>query len=240
MIFGIIFATMFLRVASEKPNTLCYGRPTYITRHPRPYTCHLWQPNWAIETAFELHFLHCQKMPTVSLFIRNFYGYDEINTYLNPKYKSFKTRLYTGVLARIDLKFTIIKENKKLNIRPSVEVKVLLVPDHKFSPDKRFMLLAVFYTDMKDDCNFFDTMELHTKVIIALVLIAVLVIIPIIVALIRKWKKERGTGNRKKTFCAWFFKCEPNYAQEHLMNNDHMLNEMRDMNGGATNGRLLY
>ena len=88
--------------------------------------------------------------------------------------------------------------------------------------------------------NFFDTMELHTKVIIVLVLIAALVIIPIIVALFRKWKKERGTGNRKKTFCAWFFKCEPNGAQEHLVNNDIMLNEMQDMNGGAISGRLLY
>ena len=33
-------------------------------------------------------------------------------------------------------------------------LQVFVIPDHKFSPEKRFMLLGVFYTDMKDDCKF--------------------------------------------------------------------------------------
>lgn len=52
-------------------------------------------------------------------------------------------------------------------------------------------------------------MDLHTKIIIGLVLIAILIIIPIVITLCRKWRTGRGTGNKKKSFCVWLFKCRP-------------------------------
>ena len=85
-------------------------------------------------------------------------------------------------------------------------------------------------------------MELHTKIIIGLVLIALLVIIPIAIALFRKWRKGRGTGDKKKAFCVWFFKCDQNQneAREHIFRNGHMVHEMHDINGGAAHDRLIY
>ncbi|XP_065061793.1 uncharacterized protein LOC135688747 [Rhopilema esculentum] len=236
--FGYLLALLgiaTINVSGEKKiNTLCYGLPTYITQTPRPFTCRLWQPNWASETVFELTFLHCQEIPTVQLFIRNFYGVDEINTYFNPKYKKIKTRLYTGVLARLDLDFKIVKGNKKIGVRPSVRVLVYLVPDHKFSPEKRLLLTGVYYSDIKDDCSFYDSMSLHSKIFAALGLVAGLIIIPIVVTIIRRWHRNRGSGSQKKTFCVWFFKCDQ--GLEHTGRNGFVL---RDMNGHAATDRLI-
>ena len=83
-------------------------------------------------------------------------------------------------------------------------------------------------------------MELHTKIIITLALIALLVIIPVIVALYRKWRRTRGTGDKKKAFCVWFFKCDQTEAREHIARNGFMLHDIHDMNGGAVNDRLIY
>ena len=85
--------------------------------------------------------------------------------------------------------------------------------------------------------SFFDLMELHTKIIIGLVSIAVLIIIPIVVMLCRKWRKTRGTGEKKKPFCVWFFKCDQTKAAENIARDGYIMNEM---NGGAATDRLIY
>eukprot|EP00112_Aurelia_sp_Birch-Aquarium-sp1_P003016 Seg1338.5 transcript_id=Seg1338.5/GoldUCD/mRNA.D3Y31 product="hypothetical protein" protein_id=Seg1338.5/GoldUCD/D3Y31 len=186
---------------------------------------------------FEITYQHCQEVPTLNVFIRNFYGYDEINTYFNPKYKSTKVRLFTGVVARIDLRFRVIKGNKKLGIRPSVRILVLLVPDHRFSPVKQQILTGVFYTDMKDDCSFLDLMELHVKIFLAIGLLAGLVFLPITVYLCKKWRLKRGKGDQKKTFCVWFFKCDQGRdGAENIARDGFMLQER---NGTAPTDRLI-
>ncbi len=56
----------------------CYAAASYQTTTEK-YVCRLHQSNWASEAMFEVKFLHCLEEPTVNVFIRNFYGVDEIN-----------------------------------------------------------------------------------------------------------------------------------------------------------------
>lgn len=69
-----------------------------------------------------------------------------------------RTRLYTGVLARIDLTFKVIKADKKRNIRPSVHVKVRIFftpimrdvfDNSRMESDKEREMIAWFFWILK-------------------------------------------------------------------------------------------
>ncbi len=82
--------------------------------------------------------------------------------------------------------------------------------------------------------NVFDKMEPHNLIIMWLGLVLGLVVIPIIVFVILKWRRAEAQKKDKKktTFCKWFFKCD----QGQNRNNK---NEEHEMNGDAPTDRLI-
>eukprot|EP00794_Sanderia_malayensis_P001087 gene1087-428_t len=217
----------------------CYALPTYIVYKEGNYKCKLWQPNWASETMFELTFKHCQEIPTINLFVRNFYGADEINTDFNTKFTKWRFTLYTGKDAQFIIKFQKIKGSRTYGIRPQVRVLVAFKPNYLKSETQQ-LLTGVFFTDKKDDCSFFEKMGLHEQILMGMALVAALVIIPLIAFVIFRWKRDekkmrKRRGTKKNTPCyVWFFKCDQTSSHEAY---NYRYEEESELNDRAQNGR---
>ena len=82
----ITFLHLFSLVEGE-----CLAIAGFRAKAISKYQCKLYQMNWSDETEFILTYKHCINKPaTVNLFIRGFYGIDEINRDFNEKDKKWK------------------------------------------------------------------------------------------------------------------------------------------------------
>eukprot|EP00794_Sanderia_malayensis_P004770 gene4770-5397_t len=147
---------------SDSVECVCYPAPSYQAITGK-YSCRLLQVNWASESYFEVVYKHCLEEPTVHVFIRNFYGIDEINRDFSKKASSWKTMSFTGKLAQLVFKFSTFKANPELDIKEQIQVKVLFYAVYG-KPNSELLLTAVFPNHDKSDCQWVETLSLHNKI----------------------------------------------------------------------------
>lgn len=183
----IILLCSFISQASS----VCYPAPTYQSSATK-YTCALRQANWAREAIFEITYLHCRKEPAIHVFVRNFYGLDEINRDFSQMLSNVKATSFSGKTSMLAFKFSTFEAIPKYGVRKQTQVKVVFTGVFG-KPNSEHLLTAVFPADDTSDCSWGSSMELHDQIFLGGGICLALIFILFVVYLIRKYKNNHGT-----------------------------------------------